>query len=63
MNMSTGVNRLAQVAKWGGRLLAVGVAVLGMALHGEPLAVAAGVALVWGVSAAIAWVLEGFAKN
>ena len=63
MNVSTGVYRLAQVVKWGGRLLAVGGIGLGIALHGELVPVAVCVAIVWSCTAALAWVLEGFAKN
>ena len=66
MNVSTGVYRLAQVVKWAGRLVAAGVAVIWVAhppAAGDMGFIAALGLIPWGVTAAIAWVLEGFAKN
>ncbi len=64
MNTSTGIYRLAQVIKWAGRLLTGGIVAMIATHPADQIIWPTAVALVlWGVSAAIAWVLEGFAKG
>lgn len=72
MSFSTGIYRLAQVIKWAGRLLALGLTV-GMlfaerASNGNWMSETkvmflAGAALFLLVSQPLAWVLEGFSKE
>lgn len=71
INTASGLYRLAQVIKWGGRIFCglcgvVFLIALGQG-RGEAdlsllLYVAAGL-LIWGISHALAWILEGFAND
>jgi hypothetical protein len=71
MSIKTGVARLAQVIKWFGVIVLISMAALDVAASyklfgltggGGIIATTFGV-IVFAVYRAIAWVLEGFAKN
>ena len=67
MNISSGIYRLALVIKWGGRAIA------GFFVAAELYGLATGTqdnflgflfaAIVFGITAPVAWILEGFAKD
>lgn len=71
MGFKTGIHRLAQVAKWFGRLFAAGSCVAGFvaALDGrseklEAIGIGLLIALLFlAAFETVAWVLEGFAKE
>jgi hypothetical protein len=71
MSIKTGVHRLAQAIKWGGRILATAtgaVGIYGFAVtrpgEWEPLGFFAAIAVVVLIfSETVAWVLDGFAKE
>ena len=63
MNVSTGLYRLAQVIKWGGRVIG-GLWVIGGINNFRDFGLFFGIgAVIVVITAGIAWVLEGFAND